>query len=27
MGVKVILDEVTLQLYIISSNKRYNFIR
>ena len=27
MGVKVILDEVTLQLYIMSSNKRYNFIR
>ena len=27
MRVKVILDEVTLQLYIISSNKRYNFIR
>ncbi len=27
MGVKVILDEVTLQLYIISSDKRYSFIR
>ena len=27
MRVKVILDEVTLQLYIISSGKRYNFMR
>ena len=25
--VKVILDEVTLQLYIISERKRYNFMR
>ncbi len=27
MRVKVILDEVTLQLSIISSGKRYNFMR
>ena len=27
MRVKVILDEVVLQLYIISSGKRYNFMR
>ena len=27
MRVKVILDEVALQLYIISSGKRYNFMR
>ena len=27
MWVKVILDEVALQLYIISSGKRYNFMR
>ena len=25
--VKVILDEIMLQLYIISSGKRYNFMR
>ena len=27
MKVKVILDEIVLQLYIISSGKRYNFMR
>ena len=27
MRVKVILDEIVLQLYIISSGKRYNFMR
>ena len=27
MRVKVILDEVALQLYIISSGKKYNFMR
>ena len=27
MRVKVILDEVALQLYIISPGKRYNFMR
>ena len=27
MRVKVILDEVALQLYIILSGKRYNFMR
>ena len=27
MWVKVILDEVALQLYIIPSGKRYNFMR